>query len=502
MFALIYEGASKTVHAVNGSGSCPQGLTLDHLIDCLKEAQKDSSEEISIDELFMASVHSITVPGAARGWEDLYQKHGSGKFTFAALLEPAAKLAEDGFPVAPVTAKYWDNAFHQLCRWVDEGEEKNIELSSNGKPPKAGEIFQNPGMARVLRELGINGSRKGFYEGYAGKRIVEAVQKHGGRMSTGDLSAQKSTFPEPINVEYRGVRLWQVPPNGQGIAGLIALQGLSALESNGQISKVFDEHSFRGSESLHSMIEMMRLGFSDAQKYVADERYMSVTNDWLLDDERIKNRASKLYHPDKAVIHGTPLPSSGTVSFQVVDKDQNAISFVNSNYMGFGNGVIPSGCGFSLQNRGYGFSLDPKHPNGLAPGKRPYHTIIPGMLTHADESNDLYATLSNMGGFMQPQGHMQLTVALVGCGMDPQKAVDHPRFCIADGTQKGTVFIEDGFDDEVLQQLKYKGHNMRGNVSGFSRSVFGKAQIIKVDRESGVLWAGSDGRSDGCAMGY
>eukprot|EP00814_Leptocylindrus_danicus_P022404 CAMPEP_0116044260 /NCGR_PEP_ID=MMETSP0321-20121206/26895_1 /TAXON_ID=163516 /ORGANISM="Leptocylindrus danicus var. danicus, Strain B650" /LENGTH=250 /DNA_ID=CAMNT_0003525325 /DNA_START=185 /DNA_END=937 /DNA_ORIENTATION=- len=250
------------------------------------------------------------------------------------------------------------------------------------------------------------------------------------------------------------------------------------------------------------MIEMMRLGFSDARKYVADERYMDVSNEWLLDEERVGNRATKLYNPDKAIIHGMPLPTSGTVSFQVVDKDQNALSFVNSNFMGFGSGIIPSGCGFSLQNRGFGFSLDPKHPNVLAPGKRPYHTIIPGMLTHADESNDLYATISNMGGFMQPQGHMQLTVALVGCGMDPQRAVDHPRFCIADGTQAGTVLIEDGFDDEVLQQIKDKGHNMQGGVFGFSRSVFGKAQIIKVDRETEVLWAGSDGRSDGCAMGY
>jgi gamma-glutamyltranspeptidase/glutathione hydrolase len=189
------------------------------------------------------------------------------------------------------------------------------------------------------------------------------------------------------------------------------------------------------------------------------------------------------------------------VSFQVVDTSGNAISFVNSNYMGFGTGIVPEGCGFSMQNRAFGFNLEAGHPNVVAPCKRPYHTIIPGMMTHADTS-ELYATISNMGGNMQPQGHLQLAVDMIAGEMDPQQAIDAPRFCIADGTQDGTVFLENGIDDGVLKQLEVYGHKMKPNLMGHERSVFGRAQIIKKDRTTGVLWAGSDGRADGCAIGF
>jgi gamma-glutamyltranspeptidase/glutathione hydrolase len=228
---------------------------------------------------------------------------------------------------------------------------------------------------------------------------------------------------------------------------------------------------------------------------------VKVTNEWLLDKERVGTRAEKLFDAQKATIHGEPLPSSCTVSFQVVDEEGNAISFVNSNFMGFGTGIVPEGCGFTLQNRGFGFCREAGHPNCLEGGKRPYHTIIPGMLTHAD-TGDLYATISNMGGFMQPVGHLQLTVDMVAGGLDPQAAVDMPRFCIACGTQTGTVHLEDGIADDVIEELRLRGHKMRPGISGFARSIFGRAQIIKRDRKTGVLWAGSDGRADGCAMGF
>jgi len=174
---------------------------------------------------------------------------------------------------------------------------------------------------------------------------------------------------------------------------------------------------------------------------------------------------------------------------------------LNSNFMGFGTGIVPDGCGFTLQNRGFGFSFDSEHPNALSGGKRPYHTIIPGMLTYAD-TDELYATLSNMGGNMQPQGHMQLTVDMVAGGMDPQAAVDKPRFCIASGTQDGVVQVEEGVPEKTVNDLKSRGHIVQDNVSGHARSIFGRAQIIKRDRRNGVLWAGSDGRADGCAMGF
>jgi gamma-glutamyltranspeptidase/glutathione hydrolase len=249
----------------------------------------------------------------------------------------------------------------------------------------------------------------------------------------------------------------------------------------------------------------MRLGFADARQYVACPHH-TISTEWLLDAKRIGDRAQERYDPAQANCHkDDALSSCDTVSFQVVDNEGNAISFVNSNFMGFGTGLVPEGCGFSLQNRGFHFSLDPEHANCLAGGKRPYHTIIPAMLTRTDTATgdeDLYATLSNMGGFMQPQGHMQLTVNMVAGGMNPQTAIDLPRFCIPQGTYDGTVQLEEGISNQVLKDLKVKGHRMKANITGHARSIFGRAQIIKKDPETGVLWAGSDGRADGCAMGF
>jgi gamma-glutamyltranspeptidase/glutathione hydrolase len=361
-------------------------------------------------------------------------------------------------------------------------------------------------MARVLRELGAKGAQDGFYRGATGRAIVNALQKHGGCMTMDDLHAHtSSTFPQAISAEYRGVKLWQVPPNGQGIAALIALTGLSHLEeecttttTNNKISKA----SLGSPESLHVMIEMMRLGFADARAHVSDATTMTVTNEWLLDKQRIGQRAEKLFQPTKAGIHGMPDASSCTISFQVVDAQGNAISFVNSNFMGFGTGIVPDKCGFTLQNRGFGFTIDnSNHANAVGPSKQPYHTIIPGMMTHAD-TGELYATISNMGGNMQPQGHFQLVVDLVAGNLDPQAAIDMPRFCIADGSQNGMVLLEDGVSTKTVEQLQAMGHSMKSNIAGHDRHVFGRAQIIKRDRKTAVLWAGSDGRADGCAMGF
>ena len=505
MFALHYSESSRKVTATNGSGRAPGGLTLDALrADCPGDGAGGISEAA-----FGESAHVVTVPGAAAGWEDFLSRHGSGRLTFAELLEPAAELAEGGFPVAPITAHHWSLGVDRLIkRWFPEGEE--VPLTVDGKRgPRPGEVFRNPDMARVLRSLGSKGAMEGFYNGDAGMAIVSAVKKHGGLMSKEDLSSHRTTFPEPIHAEYRGTKLWQVPPNGQGIAGLIALKGLAALEDRGLVQRVSGPADLchTKAETMHALIEMMRLGFGDARAFVCDqdleegEVSPAKTNSWLLDDVRIGDRAAKIFDPAKSVVQGLPDPVSGTVSFQIVDKDGDAVSFVNSNFMGFGTGIVPMGCGFSLQNRGFGFSLDPAHHNALAPGRRPYHTIIPGIITHAD-TGELYATISNMGGYMQPQGHLQLTVGLVAAKLDPQAAVDMPRFCIADGTQAGKVFLEDGVREEVLQSLEAMDHKIVSRVSGYGRSVFGKAQIIKRDRETGVLWAGSDGRADGCAMGY
>lgn len=353
------------------------------------------------------------------------------------------------------------------------------------------------------------GADAGFYRGETGRAIVEAVRKHGGVMTMEDLAGASSTFPEPISTTYKGVRLWECPPNGQGIAALVALKGLEALDEQGGGGGGDGEQKkvpIGSADYYHRMIEMFRLAFADNRAHVADPSSMTVTAERIMDDDRVKTRAKKLFDPARAAIAGCPDPSSCTVSFQVVDEDGNAISFVNSNFMGFGTGIVPEGCGFGLQNRGGGFHLGdgndgrPPHPNIFEGGKRPYHTILPGMLTHAD-TGELYATISNMGGNMQPQGHVQLTLAMIDHGLDPQAAIDTPRFCIADGTQGGTVMMEKEVHPSVVRELVERGHTVQNNVDSHDRAVFGRAQIIK-RAENGVWWAGSDGRGDGCAMGY
>lgn len=286
------------------------------------------------------------------------------------------------------------------------------------------------------------------------------------------------------------------------------MKGIAKLEAANACEDLNEDTVSQTAGAFHTMIEMMRLGFGDARKYVCDPELKSSnekneigSNDWLLDDERIGKRAVDLFDKEKATVQGEPDPTSCTVSFQVVDVEGNAVSLVCSNYQGFGTGIVPEGCGFTLHNRGFGFSLIPNHPNAYAPSKRPYHTIIPGMLTYSD-SNELYASLTNMGGFMQPQGHMQLAIAMLAGNLNPQAAIDLPRFCIMDGTQNGAVYLEDGIDEIELKKLERMGHKMVSGISSYSRSMFGRAQIIKRDRKSSVLWAGSDGRSDGCAMGY
>jgi gamma-glutamyltranspeptidase/glutathione hydrolase len=538
MFAMHYDASTHTVSAINGSGRSPAALSLDDVLQKQRVCEfghrvdptyrhssitSHSNDLVTTTTTFETGVDTITVPGAAQGWEDVHHKFGSGRLTFSQLLEPAARLAECGFPVSTMTSKNWSDSMNLITQWYtpEEITDGKVELSIDGKGtgPKPGQIYRNVGLANVLRQLGQKGAKEGFYDGPPGKAIVDAIQRHGGSITVHDLINHSSTFVEPIHVEYHGINVWEVPPNGQGVAGLIALEGLNALEKNGMVESSSSSSSFNQDESLlshhhhppqttvdmlHAQIEMMRLGFGDARAYVCDPDYVTHDKsriDWLLNKERIHKRALDTFDVNKAVIHGQPDSTSCTVSFQVVDNDGNAMSFVNSNYMGFGTGLIPTNCGFTLHNRGAGFSLHTDHPNALGPSKRPYHTIIPAILTHAD-TDELYATLTNMGGFMQPQGHLQLVVNLLTYGMDPQTAIDAPRFCIADGTLDGTVLLEEGFHPDTIAKMEMMGHKMNTNISGHDRHWFGRAQIITRDRDTGVLCAGSDGRADGCALGY
>ena len=473
MFALYYSADTKRVTALNGSGRAPADLTLDRL----------KQDGFSTD-LPPFHAHTVTVPGACAGWFDLIEKHGSLSMT--EILAPAIRLAREGFPVAPITSYSWQRGAQNQLRSAPNGHELTIE----GRGPNPGEIFRSPNLARTF-EMVAEGGKSAFYEGEIAEAIVRVIREAGGCMSGEDLASHVSTWEEPISVTYHGYHVYECPPNGQGITALIALNILEGFDLS-----AFDTLS---TERLHLMIEAMRLAFADSRWYVADPVFSNVPVKELLSKDYASERR-KLIDRKHATLdpkRGAPANSSNTVYLSVVDKFGNACSFINSNYWGFGTGIVPKGFGFTLQNRGHNFSLDPNHPNRLEPRKRPYHTIIPAMVTREDES--LYASYGVMGGFMQPQGHVQVLSALVDHGLDPQSALDMPRFCIEAEESGGRVALEEGIPADVISDLQDGGHPVY-LVSGYDRSLFGRGQVILRDPETGVLCAGSDPRADGCAM--
>jgi gamma-glutamyltranspeptidase/glutathione hydrolase len=410
-----------------------------------------------------------------------------GRLARAEVLAPAVRLAEEGFPVAPLTAYSWAAGVQVQLRHTIGGR----ELTIDGRAPKPGEIFRNPGLARVLRAV-AEGGKEAFYQGDIARSIADVVQRSGGCLTEDDLANHTSTWEQPVSVTYRGFRIWECPPNGQGLTALIALNILEGFD----LSVLQPLSTGR----LHLEIEALRLAFADTRWYVADPAFNPAPLDTLLSKDYADQRRS-LIDPRRAapdLQHGQPVLGSDTVYLSVVDGEGNACSFINSNYSGFGTGIVPEGCGFSLQNRGNNFSLDPSHPNALAPGKRPYHTIIPALATR-EEDNSLFACYGVMGGFMQPQGHVQVTTALIDDQVDPQTALDRLRFYISGGKPGGTVILEEGIPERVMAELGALGHPI-APLSGLERSTFGRGQVILRDRESGVLWGGSDPRGDGLAM--
>ncbi|GAB4573027.1 MAG: gamma-glutamyltransferase [Anaerolineales bacterium] len=473
MFALYFDAQTRQVTALNGSGRAPSALTLERL----------KREGLLADSLPPFHPHTVTVPGACAGWCDLIQKHGS--LSMSDILAPAIRLADEGFPVAPLTAHFWARGADRQLKSALNGHEMTID----GRAPKAGEIFQNKGLARTFKLVAEQGAI-GFYQGSVAESIVAVIKEAGGCMSAEDLASHVSTWESPISVDYRGLRVYECPPNGQGITALIALNILEGFD--------LASMDFLSSEKMHLMIEAMRLAFADAKWYVSDPAFSKIPIKELLSKEYAGERR-RLIDLKRATVdpqHGSPVNSSGTVYLSVVDGMGNACSFINSNYMGFGTGIVPKGWGFTLQNRGHNFSLDPHHPNVLAPGKRPYHTIIPAMVTRVAD-NSLYASYGVMGGFMQPQGHVQVLSALKDAGLDPQSALDLPRFCIDAESAGGRVDIEEGMPIETVNALREMGHSLN-EVSGYERAVFGRGQVI-LRGEAGVLCGGSDLRADGYA---
>lgn len=472
-FALFYDGETGEISALNGSGRSPAALTLERVF-----------EEGFQDELPPFHPHTVTVPGAAAGWADLVER--LGRLPLARVLEPATRLAEQGFPVAPITAYFWARGAERQLREAPGGE----ALLLAGRAPRAGEIFHNPGLARSFRAL-ASGGVEAFYQGEIARAMVEVVQGAGGVLTMEDLTAHQSSWEEPISTSYRGIQVWECPPNGQGLVALLALNLLEGFN--------LASLDPLGPDRLHLVAEALRLAFADGGWYVADPDSEAAPLEALLDKHYGAERR-KLIDPDQATLsqrHGDPFANSDTVYLAVVDEEGNACSFINSNYMGFGTGMVPEGWGFTLQNRGRGFRLDPDHPNRLAPAKRPFHTIIPALATREDGS--LFSCFGVMGGFMQPQGHVQVLLALLEDGLDPQSALDRPRMCLMGGSPDGTLALEAGVPEATYDDLADRGQPVQW-VEGMARAVFGRGQIITRVPESGVLCAGSDPRADGCAI--
>jgi gamma-glutamyltranspeptidase/glutathione hydrolase len=478
LFAIVWDAKTKRLYGLNASGRAPRLLTIDEV------------KKRGVSSMPYTGVLPQTVPGCVDGWFELHAKFG--KLPMKRLLEPSIAYAEKGFPVTEVIAHYWALGGKRL---KDEPNFASTYLPG-GKAPAKGEIFRNPDLARTYRLLAEKG-RDAFYRGEIAKTVDAFERRIGGYIRLEDLEAHSSTWIDPVSTNYRGYDVWELPPNGQGIA---ALQMLNVLEG-------FDLASlgFGSVETLHLMIEAKKLAFEDRARYYADPDFVKMPVATLVSKEYAARRRA-LIDPKRALREiapsDLPLEISETTYLVVADKDRNFVSLIQSNYAGFGSGPVPDGLGFCIQDRGALFNLDPNHPNALKPGKRPFHTIIPAMVTR--EGRPVFA-FGVMGGAMQPQGHVQVLCNIIDFGMNVQEAGDAPRFehmgsseptgeVMRDG---GQVALEAGFSPDVLRALSGMGHEIVMDVGGF-----GGYQGIWWDWRNDVLLGGSESRKDGCALGY
>lgn len=401
---------------------------------------------------------------------------------------------------------------------------KDPSAKDGVRSPRPGEIMKNPTLAKTFRTLAAEG-KKGFYQGRIAQEIVRVITDLGGYMSLEDLAYHAEVGTQEVDAislkftgqdiaskqgagtdgPNHGVEVWEHPPNGQGIVALMALGIMEELERSGKIPR-FSEAQHNSAEYLHAVIESLRIAFADAAWWVTDPDVEQVPSQGLLAREYLAERA-KLFDPERAadlLDRGSPAHNHcDTVYFAVTDREGNGISFINSNYAGFGTAIIPAGCGFSLQNRGANFSLQPDHPNALAPRKRPYHTIIPALITNVADGS-LHSVYGVMGGFMQPQGHVQVLLNMLAFGYHPQAALDSPRICIAAPTSESTdrtICVEEGISEEAVEGLRRMGHQIKV-LTGWERSMFGRGQVIRLHYDEGqqVYSAGSDPRGDGLAF--
>jgi gamma-glutamyltranspeptidase/glutathione hydrolase len=402
----------------------------------------------------------------------------------ADVLGPAIECAENGFPVMEKTAEDWNAEVKRLKQTPAAAANYLID----GRAPQPGEIFRQPNLARTLRTLALGG-RDAFYKGEIAKAIADYCEKNGGFISLADMAAHKSEWVEPISTTYRGYTVYEIPPNGQGLTALLALNILEGFD--------LAALSRRPVRYYHTLIEATKLAFADRNRYISDPAFSKVPVAELLSKEYAAKRRA-LINPNKAL--ALPRPGelnlgSDTTYFTIVDKDGNAVSFINSLFDSFGSGIVAGDTGIVLQNRGTAFSLDPDHPNHLEPGKRPFHTIIPAMVF---KDNELFMSFGVMGGGIQPQGHVQVLVNIIDLGMGLQQALDAPRYRYMTGKD---VLLEDEIPASVISRLMALGHR-RASPPGILRSSMGGGQAIMIDPVSRTLMGASDPRKDGLAIGY
>ena len=472
VFALVRNSKDGIVKSMNGSGR--SGSKSDASL--LKKRGFSS-----IPGMGKEGVVSVTVPGTVHGWETLLKDEGT--MSFKEVLKPAIKYSFEGFGVSEIIGNSWASSVDKLSV-----NGKN-EFLPKGTSPESESVIKLHELGNTLREISLGGS-KVFYQGHIADKIIDFVESLGGWITKEDLFSHKSEWEKPIHTNYRDVDVWECPPNGQGIAALLALN----IIENFNVS----DFGFQSAETFHYSIESMRLAFADSLQYVADPSRNYVPVKELISKNYSKKR-SELINPHSRlneVNFGNPLKYSDTVYISVIDGAGNACSLINSLYESFGSGLLVPGTGIILQNRGVLFSLDEQHPNYLIPGKRPYHTIIPAIAT---KKEDLWLSFGVMGGFQQPQGHLQVVMNMVDFGLNPQQSLDASRFRV--DLDSDSVWLEDDVPENIREELKSLGHDIKV-MSGHQRVQFGGGQIIEKNTDSGILVGGSDSRKDGCVVGW
>ncbi|MEE4176554.1 MAG: gamma-glutamyltransferase [Bacteroides sp.] len=476
LFAIVWDAETQKLHGLNASGRSPKSLTLEYLI------------ENGLTRIPSYGPLPVSVPGAVDGWFELHGKFG--KISMQSVLQPAINYAKNGFPVTDLIAYYMQRSAFRLGQYPNFKE----TYMPNGRMPEKGEIFRNPDLARTYEIIAQQG-RDAFYKGDIARVIEQYIKENGGFLSYEDLASHHSEWVEPVSTNYRGFDVWELPPNGQGIA---ALQILNILEGYDIASM-----GFGSPEYIHTFVEAKKLAFEDRAHFYADPAFNALPVETLISKEYASerralinpNRAARRYEPG---IKDTP----NTIYLTVADKDGNMVSLIQSNYRGMGSGMTPTGLGFVLQDRGESFTLEAGHVNTYEPGKRPFHTIIPAFIT---KDGQPYISFGVMGGAMQPQGHAQVVVNLVDFGMNLQEAGDAPRIQHIGSSEPtgermndgGVVFLESGIPYETIRALMEKGHKIQWDLGGY-----GGYQAIKWDPVNKVYFGASESRKDGQAAGY